>query len=103
MARGFMYLVAVMDWHSRKILSWRLSNTLDPGFCNQALQEAISRYGTPEIFNTDQGSQFTIDGFSRMSKQCGVHRRLVVWGTNEVASEAVSGFPEIHDLPSGYL
>ena len=57
MARGFMYLVAVMDWHSRKILSWRVSNTLDPGFCNQALQEAINRYGKPEIFNTDQGSK----------------------------------------------
>ena len=55
MARGFMYLVAVMDWHSRKILSWRVSNTLDSDFCNQALQEALKRYGKPEIFNTDQG------------------------------------------------
>jgi len=56
MARGFMYLVAVMDWHSRKILSWRVSNTLDSDFCNQALQEALKRYGKPEIFNTDQGA-----------------------------------------------
>ena len=56
MARGFMYLVAVMDWHSRKILSWRLSNTLDSDFCNQALQEALERYGKPEILNTDQGA-----------------------------------------------
>ena len=59
MAKGFCYLVAVMDWASRKVLSWRLSNTLDGSFCIQALEEAIHKYGTPEIFNTDQGSQFT--------------------------------------------
>jgi putative transposase len=58
MERGFLYLVAVMDWYSRTVLSWRLSNTLDAEFCVEALQEALSR-GTPEIFNTDQGSQFT--------------------------------------------
>jgi putative transposase len=63
MARGFRYLVAVMDWHSRKILSWRLSNTLDADFCIEALEEALVKYGTPEIFNTDQGSQFTSEGF----------------------------------------
>jgi putative transposase len=63
MARGFCYLVAVMDWASRKVLAWRLSNTLDASFCVEALQEAIARYGTPEIFNTDQGSQFTSDTF----------------------------------------
>jgi putative transposase len=57
--RGFMYLVAVMDWYSRKVLSWRLSNTLDADFCVSALEEAIRLYGRPEIFNTDQGSQFT--------------------------------------------
>ena len=57
--RGFLYLVAVMDWASRKVLSWRLSNTLDASFCVEALEEAIARYGPPEIFNTDQGSQFT--------------------------------------------
>jgi putative transposase len=55
MARGFMYLVVVMDWYSRKELSWRISNTLDADFCVEALQEALSRHGTPEIFNTDQG------------------------------------------------
>ncbi len=54
-----MYLVAVMDWHSRKILSWRLSNTMEADFCVEALQEAIESYGCPEIFNTDQGAQFT--------------------------------------------
>lgn len=59
MARGFCYLVAIMDWASRKVLSWRLSNTLDVSFCIEALEEAIYKYGTPDIFNTDQGSQFT--------------------------------------------
>ena len=63
MAQGFCYLVAIMDWASRKILSWRLSNTQDAGFCVDALEEAIARFGTPEIFNTDQGSQFTSDSF----------------------------------------
>ena len=63
MERGFMYLVAVMDWYSRYVLSWRLSNTLDSEFCVAALQEALG-HGTPEIFNTDQGSQFTSRAFS---------------------------------------
>jgi len=68
MARGFMYLVAVMDWHSRKILSWRISNTMEPAFCIEALEEAIDRYGAPEIFNTDQGSQFTSNAFTKVLK-----------------------------------
>ena len=59
MQRGFLYLVAVMDWATRTVLSWRLSNTLDTAFCREALQEALTGYGRPEIFNTDQGSQFT--------------------------------------------
>jgi putative transposase len=63
MARGFLYLVVIMDWYSRYVLAWRLSNTLDEGFCVDALQEAL-RKGTPEIFNTDQGSQFTSDAFT---------------------------------------
>jgi putative transposase len=63
MARGFCYLVAIMDWASRKVLAWRLSNTLDASFCVEAVQEAITRYGVPDIFNTDQGSQFTSDAF----------------------------------------
>ena len=68
MARGFAYLVAVMDWHSRRVLSWRLSNTLDTGFCIEALEEAIQRYGTPDILNTDQGSQFTSTDFTDVLK-----------------------------------
>lgn len=59
MRRGFLYLVAIMDWHSRKVLSWRLSNSMDAGFCIDALKDALAKHGTPEIFNTDQGSQFT--------------------------------------------
>ena len=59
LARGFLYLVAIMDWHSRKVLAWRLSNTMDVQFCVDALEEALDRYGSPDIFNTDQGCQFT--------------------------------------------
>jgi len=59
LAKGFLYLVAIMDWWSRKVLAWRLSNTMDVQFCVDALDEALDRYGPPEIFNTDQGSQFT--------------------------------------------
>jgi len=65
MARGFMYLVVIMDWYSRYVLSWRLSNTLDADFCVDALEEALSK-GRPQIFNTDQGSQFTSDAFTEM-------------------------------------
>ena len=68
MAKGFMYLVAIIDWYSRKVLSWRLSNTLDTEFCVAALEEAIERFGTPDIFNTDQGSQFTSDAFTGVLK-----------------------------------
>ena len=57
MRRGFLYLVAVMDWQSRRVLSWRLSNTMDVSFCVEALEEAMARHGRPTIFNTDQGSQ----------------------------------------------
>ncbi|WP_413081165.1 IS3 family transposase [Tritonibacter multivorans] len=64
MRRGFLYLVAIMDWHSRKVLSWRLSNSMDAGFCVEALKDALARYGPPEIFNTDQGSQFTSTDFT---------------------------------------
>jgi putative transposase len=70
--RGFMYLVAAMDWHSRKVLSWRVSNTLDSEFCVSALEEAIARYGRPEIFNTDQGSQFTSEAFTNVLKSNGI-------------------------------
>ena len=67
-----MYLVAVMDWYSRKVLSWRLSNTLDSDFCVSALKEAIERYGCPEIFNTDQGCQFTSKAFTDVLKSNGI-------------------------------
>jgi putative transposase len=63
MQQGFLYLVAVIDWYSRLVLSWRLSNTMDRIFCVEALQEALERYGKPEIFNTDQGVQFTCEAF----------------------------------------
>lgn len=64
MARGFAYLVAIIDWYSRKVLAWRLSNCMDTSFCLDALEEALAHYGTPEIFNTDQGSQFTSTEFT---------------------------------------
>jgi len=64
MERGFVYLAAVVDWFSRRVLSWRLSITLDTGFCIEALEEAFVHYGRPEIFNTDQGSQFTSEAFT---------------------------------------
>lgn len=66
--RGFMYLIVIMDWYSRKVLSWQLSNTLDVDFCCEALNEAIQKYGIPEIFNTDQGSQFTSFAFTNILK-----------------------------------
>jgi len=68
MARGFMYLIAIMDWATRKVLSWRLSNTLDTSFCVEALKEALFKYGAPEIFNTDQGCQFTSEKFTSVLK-----------------------------------
>lgn len=72
MARGFLYLVAIMDWYSRKVLSWRLSNTLDTEFCVEALEEALHRYGAPGIFNTDQGAQFTSAAFTGKLKQANI-------------------------------
>jgi len=72
MAKGFCYLVAIMDWASRRVLAWRLSNTLDVTFCTEALEEAIMRYGTPEIFNTDQGSQFTSEAFTGILNAHGI-------------------------------
>jgi len=72
MRRGFLYLVAVMDWASRKVLSWRVSNTMDTEFCVAALEEALARFGRPEIFNTDQGSQFTSPRFTAVLHAAGV-------------------------------
>lgn len=68
MARGFMYLIAIMDWATRKVLSWRISNTLDTRFCVEALKEALFKYGAPEIFNSDQGCQFTSEAFTSVLK-----------------------------------
>ena len=71
MARGFLYLVVVMDWHSRYVVAWRLSNTLEAGFCADALTEALAR-GRPEVFNTDQGSQFSSREFTQVLQDRGV-------------------------------
>ena len=68
MRRGFLHLVAIMDWHSRRVLSWRVSNTRDVAFCT----DALARYGTPEIFNTDQGSQFTSVASTQMLADAGI-------------------------------
>ena len=68
LAQGFVYLVAVIDWYSRRVLSWRLSNTMDAGFCVDCLEQALQEHGKPEIFNTDQGSQFTSDAFTGVLK-----------------------------------
>ena len=70
--RGFVYLVAIIDWYSRKVLSWQLSNTLDSRFCVDCLEQALQLHGVPDVFNTDQGSQFTSDGFTGALKARGI-------------------------------
>ena len=72
MRRGFVYLIVVLDWYSRRVLSWRLSNTLSTDFCLEVVEEAIDRYGKPDIFNTDQGSQFTSTEFTGLLKANGI-------------------------------
>jgi len=72
MRRGFLYLVAIMDWATRKVLAWRISNTLDADFCIKALKDVLAKYGAPEIFNTDQGSQFTSHEFTQVLKDADV-------------------------------
>jgi putative transposase len=72
LARGFAYLAAVIDWYSRKVLAWQLSNTLDSGFCVDCLEQSLRAYGIPEIFNTDQGCQFTSDAFTGVLKLHGI-------------------------------
>ncbi len=72
MRRGFLYLVAIMDWYSRRVLSWRLSNTMDVAFCTDALEEALAQHGKPEVFNTDQGSQFTSLAFTQVLTDAGI-------------------------------
>jgi putative transposase len=73
MRKGFLYLVAIMDWHSRKVLSWQLSNALDATPCVEALEEALVNHGTPEVFNSDQGSQFTSEDFTDVLKDKGIN------------------------------
>lgn len=72
MARGFVYLAAVIDWYSRRVLAWRVSITMDTDFCLEAVEEAIVRHGTPEVFNSDQGSQFTSQAFTGLLKEHGI-------------------------------
>ena len=72
LARGFVYLVAIIDWYSRKVLAWRLSNTMDTGFCLDCLEQALQTHGAPEIFNTDQGSQFTSAAFTERLESAGI-------------------------------
>ncbi len=80
MAKGFLYLIAIMDWHSRYVLAWRVSNTMDVDFCVQALEEALSQ-GRPEIFNTDQGSQFTSETFTGVLLEQGIQISMDGKGT----------------------
>jgi putative transposase len=72
MRKGFLYLVAVMDWHGRRVLAWRVSNTMEVESCIETLQEALAHHGTPDIFNTDQGSQFTSQAFTQVLKDAGI-------------------------------
>ena len=72
MARGFVYLAAVIDWYSRRVLAWRLSISMDTAFCTEAVEEAIAKYGKPDIFNTDQGSQFTSSAFTGLLLESGI-------------------------------
>jgi putative transposase len=73
MAKGFMYLTVIMDWYSRRVLAWRVSNTLDADPCIAALEEALARYGPPEIFNTDQGAQYTSEAFIAVLQRQNIH------------------------------
>ena len=76
MRKGFVYLAAVLGWATRRVLSWRLSNTLTTDFCLEAVEDALGRYGTPEIFNTDQGSQFTRRDFVELLKTHGIQQSM---------------------------
>jgi putative transposase len=76
MRKGFVYLAAVLDWATRRVLSWRLSNTLTTDFCIDAVEESLHRYGTPEIFNTDQGSQFTSSDFVALLRDYGIQQSM---------------------------
>jgi putative transposase len=114
MRRGFLYLVAIMDWYSRKVLTWRLSNSLDSDFCVAALEDALEKYGTPEIFNTDQGSQFTSYEFTQTLKDSGVKISMDgrgrwmdnvmierIWRTLKYGFVYLHAFDNGHDLKRG--
>nr|WP_244392528.1 IS3 family transposase [Denitrovibrio acetiphilus] len=114
MRRGFLYLVAIMDWYSRKVLTWRLSNSLDSDFCVAALEDALEKYGTPEIFNTDQGSQFTSYEFTQTLKDAGVKISMDgrgrwmdnvmierIWRTLKYGFVYLHAFDNGHDLKRG--
>ena len=88
--RGFLYLVAIMDWASRYVLAWRLSNTLDAGFCTDALDEALARHGAPAIFNTDQGSQFTSFAFTARLREAGIRILMDGHGRRSVIATRTS-------------
>jgi putative transposase len=110
MARGFGYLVAIIDWHTRMVLAWRLSNALDTSFCVEALDEALQRYGAPQIFNTDQGTQFTsapwierlereqiqisMDGRGRCLDNVFVER---LWRTVKYEEVYLRAYDDLHD------
>jgi putative transposase len=91
--RGFVYLTAVVDWFSRKVLAWRLSITMDVAFCIEAVEEAMAHFGKPEIFNTDQGSQFTSREFTSLLIGAGKKRRLGV-GFHEIRAVQI-GVPDV--------
>ncbi len=102
--RGFLYLVAIIDWASRAVLAWRLSNTMDVRFCLAALEEALARFGKPEIFNTDQGSQFTSGEFTDMLAAAGVRISMDGRGrwVDNVFIERLVAQPQIRGhLPQG--
>jgi putative transposase len=86
MRKGFLYLVAIMDWCTRKVLAWRISNTLEADFCVEALNEAIHKFGAPEIMNTDQGSQFTsfawTDRLKRVGSRISMDAKVAAWTTS---------------------
>jgi len=94
MRRGFLYLVAIIDWFSRKVLSWRLSNTMDTDLCVAALEEALARHGRPDIFNTDQGSQFTSFAFTTTLKEAGIRISMDGAAAGWTASSSAHSRPE---------
>ena len=111
---GYAYLVAIMDWYSRKVLSWRLSNTMDVGFCTEALEEALLFYGTPGIFNSDQGSQFTSGVFIGQLKEKGISISMTgkgraldnvfierLWRTVKYGNVYIKGYETILEAQEG--